>query len=145
MYTQIHLYKCNTNSYGNISKQDIDEILDLLNTNKYTHRVNPPCQLNHKLDQIIEEIKNELGDNYTDNCHTLARKVNKELGWDIISGYLVKNQDIGNPNIELIAHSVVQDNNGQLVELTVTWNINYFSFSFITHKSGQLGINLQAS
>ncbi len=146
MYTKICDFQPNFGSSGEIYKKDESEIIDSLNNNNYAHRMNLSDAFFNKkvdIDQIVEEIHHELGWQYEDNCHTLVRKFHEKLGCNKVSGYLVKNEDIGNTQIRLHAHSVVKDNNGDLVELTGFWNIN--SYSFIEHKSGEHGIDLQAS
>jgi hypothetical protein len=157
-YTKIDVYNINEGAQENcqLSEEDKSEILAILNQTRFSQRSNASSELRESdLDSIIRELEDEakaLCENgqitegakfsYPGNCHSLARKLHERRGWKIVHGYVVSSKNIGEPSLTLRSHAVVRDDSGNLIELTILFNTD--SFSFIEHNTGRYGIDYTA-
>jgi len=158
-YTQIKIYRINTNAPREIPCVEMQAVLSLFNTKRYPildHGIYTNYE--YHLDKIREELKNEGESlfsqglisekdkyNYQDNCHSLARKIEeRNIGLHRVYGYLIDINHIQCQNVQLISHSVAKNNsNGNLTELTLIRDPSLYYF--IEHCSGSYGIDLLVS
>lgn len=152
MYVNIKQYKSNEGSFGKITEKDLHEILDILNSEKYTQRESASQELD---DSILQEIRSELENEadekflqgntklmYSENCHSLARKMQEKRGWTRVCGYAFEKKNLAQSLIVLRSHSITRDEFGNLVELTPFFPPDVCHF--IEHETGQFGIDLIA-
>jgi hypothetical protein len=155
-FIAISIYKRNQYSRGDLSALDKEEILNLLNSRSFLARhflkvSSPESSLLGQACQELEEEYRLLYPNssddalfYSQNCHSLARKMNEHLGWNIICGYVFKIKDFNESksSLRLTSHSISQDDSGNLIELTVSFDPG--ETIFIHHRTGGFGIDLEA-
>jgi hypothetical protein len=156
MYVNIKQYNRNEGSSGKITEKDLHEILDILNSEQYMQRESASQELD---DSILQEIRSELKNEadelfsqgnisplrkfmHSENCHSLARKMQEKRGWTSVFGYVFYKEDLAKTEIVLYSHSITRDEYGTLVELTIRFPPD--SCHFIEHESGQRGIDLRA-
>lgn len=156
MYVKIEHRKSNEGSFGEITEKDLSEILNILNSEKYMQRESASQELD---DSILQEIRSELENEadelfsqgkisssakfmYSDNCHSLARKMQEKRGWTRVCGYAFEKKNLAQSLIVLRAHSITRDEVGNLVELTPLFPPDVCHF--IEHETGQFGIDLIA-
>ena len=152
MYVKIEHYKSNEGSFGEITEKDLSEILNILNSEKYTQRESASQELD---DSILQEIRSELENEadekflqgnttlmYSENCHSLARKMQEKRGWTRVFGYAFEKENLAQSLIVLRSHSITRDEFGNLVELTPFFPPDVCHF--IEHETGQFGIDLIA-
>jgi hypothetical protein len=156
MYVKIEHYKSNEGSFGEITEKDLSEILNILNSEKYMQRESASQELD---DSILQEIRSELENEadekflqgnisssakfmYSDNCHSLARKMQEKRGWTRVCGYAFEKKNLAQSLIVLRSHSITRDEFGNLVELTPFFRPDVCHF--IEHETGQFGIDLIA-
>lgn len=142
MYVKIEHYKSNEGSFGEITEKDLSEILNILNSEKYTQREAASEELDDSdLKEIRSELENEADEKflqgkisssaklmYSDNCHSLARKMQEKRGWTRVCGYVFEKKNLAESSIVLRSHSITRDEFGNLCH-------------FIEHETGQFGID----
>lgn len=133
VFSNIEIKTSNTNSRGELTEDQGQEILDLLNAENFRTREELPTF--YITPPTLEP---------SDHCHATARKyaeVNKNL--TKVSGYLVLSTHRNANEVTLKAHSVVQDTNGQLFEtMSAIYPLN--KYDFIEHETGERGHDLEA-
>lgn len=152
MYVNIKQYNRNEGSSGKITEKDLHEILDILNSEQYMQRESASQELD---DSILQEIRSELENEadekflqgntklmYSENCHSLARKMQEKRGWTRVCGYAFEKKNLAQSLIVLRSHSITRDEFGNLVELTPFFPPDVCHF--IEHETGQFGIDLIA-
>lgn len=156
MYVKIEHYKSNEWSFGEITEKDLSEILNILNSEKYMQRESASQELDDSdLKEIRSELENEAEEYfsqgkisssaksmYSENCHSLARKMQEKRGWTRVFGYAFEKKNLAQSLIVLRSHSITRDEVGKLVELTYFFPPDLFHF--IEHETGQFGIDLIA-
>jgi len=156
MYVNIKQYNRNEGSSGKITEKDLHEILDILNSEQYMQRESASQELD---DSILQEIRSELKNEadelfsqgnisplrkfmHSENCHSLARKMQEKRGWTRVCGYAFEKKNLAQSLIVLRSHSITRDEFGNLVELTPFFPPDVCHF--IEHETGQFGIDLIA-
>ena len=152
MYVKIEHHKSNEGSFGEITEKDLSEILNILNSEKYTQREAASEELDDSdLKEIRSELENEADEKflqgntklmYSENCHSLARKMQEKRGWTRVFGYAFEKENLAQSLIVLRSHSITRDEFGNLVELTPFFPPDVCHF--IEHETGQFGIDLIA-
>lgn len=156
MYVKIEHYKSNEGSFGEITEKDLSEILNILNSEKYMQRESASQELDDSdLKEIRSELENEAEEYfsqgkisslaklmYSENCHSLTRKMQEKRGWIRVFGYAFEKKNLAQSSIVLRSHSITRDEVGKLVELTYFFPPDLFHF--IEHETGQFGIDLIA-
>jgi hypothetical protein len=154
MYVNIKHYQSNECSFGEITEKDLSEILNILNSEKYMQRESASQELDDSdLKEIRSELENEAEEYfsqgkisssaksmYSDNCHSLALKMQEKRGWTRVCGYVFEKKNLA--SIVLRSHSITRDEFGNLVELTPLFPPDVCHF--IEHETGQFGIDLIA-
>lgn len=136
VFTHIGIAKRNQGSHGHITEASMQELLLALNNREYCNRRIPN-------EGSYKTPENLLWD---DNCHSSARKFAEvNNGWTRISGYIIKMSDLSSDSNQayLWAHSVIEDTNGDLIELMDTFS-PLEDRVFIRHSSGSQSYDLWA-
>ena len=153
MYVKIEHCKSNECSFGEITEKDLSEILNILNSEKYMQRESASQELDDSdLKEIRSELENEAEEYfsqgkisssakslYSDNCHSLALKMQEKRGWTRVCGYVFEKKNLAESSIVLRSHSITRDEFGNLVELTPFFPPDVCHF--IEHETGQFGID----
>ena len=144
-----------------LSKRQEQEILQALNSKKYTPRQTANSQVMEDLPEIAREELEQLTVKwnlltleerkgiaapqqerlYIDNCHTLTRIANEQYNWEVVYGYAFKKNNT-DPTLVLRHHSISKNQAGNLFELTCIFGTQYCEF--VEHTSGANFIDLEA-
>lgn len=135
MYKKINIYSANQGAKQQPTQSDFKEILDNLNSNNFTTRIDA---------ENVKYVSPNFEDTNPD-CHTVARIFAQANKWDRVSGYLIEQEklDAGVNFIKLTAHSVVKDKNSNFLEF-MKFIYPLIKYYFILHKSGSNGYDLRA-
>lgn len=139
MCFKIEIYRANQGAKLKPTKQDFDEIVNLLKYSAFKSR-KIPQEGSYKEPQF-------LNSDFNCDCHLTATKfVEINNQWEKVSGYLIEKAKIDENNnvIRLTAHSVVRDNNSNLFEL-MECVYPLEKYYFIIHNSGSQGYDLKAT